>query len=290
MDRQRHTAGLLVVFVLASTLTAAAIPAYAAGDCRIKGRFNNSCQLHGPERDAPKSPERPRKTQPKQDGCQKGGKSVPCSKKNGYWSDDEQCYGRQLPSQPPDSDGSDYLICDQFNNQGPKLIPPPPTMPYVDQSDFQNFDLKEFRPLFQPDGWTVTQHRTNMYTNAEQHIINMTLLGFPVRVRATPVAFTWNFGDGGTTTTSQKGKPIAQGEDPAFYHVYAKPGNFGVVLTTHYRGEFSVAGGPWIDIDGQAAVPSEAIPIDVKRYHRYGVSENCSSNPAGPDCSPESDD
>ncbi|MGO3857102.1 MAG: PKD domain-containing protein, partial [Glutamicibacter arilaitensis] len=51
-------------------------------------------------------------------------------------------------------------------------------------------------------------------------------------------------------------------------HSYSDTGTFQVEVTTLYRGEFSVDGGTWQAIPGQAAVPSEPIEIDVWRTEK----------------------
>ncbi|GAB3570450.1 PKD domain-containing protein [Spelaeicoccus albus] len=161
---------------------------------------------------------------------------------------------------------------------------PPPTMPVVSESDFRKFDLPAPRAKVQPDGWTVTGYPTNMYTNARTTTVNLTILGFPVRVRARPVSFSWDFGDGHTLTTTNTGAKISPGDSPSISHVYTRSGKVRVVLTTHYTGQYSVAGGAWLPIAGQAAVTGAATPLDVYRYHRYRVGHTCQEDPNGPDC------
>ena len=45
---------------------------------------------------------------------------------------------------------------------------------------------------------------------------------------------------------------------------YRYEGWYDVTLTTTFSGQFSVAGGPWQDIDGTIEVASEPIPIYSK--------------------------
>ena len=47
---------------------------------------------------------------------------------------------------------------------------------------------------------------------------------------------------------------------------------------------YSVAGGPWLTIPGQAAVPSDPLELEVYRYHRFLVDEDCLDDPSSPDC------
>jgi hypothetical protein len=80
---------------------------------------------------------------------------------------------------------------------------------------------------------------TNVFVTAGPVVLSTTLVGRPVRVRATPVGYRWVFGDGGVLVTADAG-----GAYPAMTttHVYRRPGMVAVGLTTRYRGEYSVAG------------------------------------------------
>ncbi|WP_209373568.1 hypothetical protein [Brevibacterium renqingii] len=112
----------------------------------------------------------------------------------------------------------------------------------------------------------------------------MTLLTYAVTVKVTPVRFHWDFGDDAGKTTSVKGEKPLPGDRPQIGHEYQKSGAVSVSMTATFSGEFSVDGGPWLPIDGFAHVASNEIDIDVYRYHRYLVDEDCYANPRGPDC------
>lgn len=269
--------------------------------CIMVARYDNSCQVtrrHTPtpprhghsHRTKPHSPPRasaPRSSAPKTKGCTSGKKKVACASDNGFWSHTDNCYENALVSQSSGADGSlpSYLCVPATGT--PSVVrraAPPPTMPVVTQSDFQKFSLPAPRASVQPDGWTVTGYPTNMYTNARETTINLTILGFAVRVRARPVSFSWNFGDGHSLVTHSTGAKIAPGDSPAISHVYARSGHVRVVLTTRYSGEYSVAGGAWLPIGGQASVTGASTPLDVYRYHRYRVGHTCHEDPHGTDC------
>jgi hypothetical protein len=101
---------------------------------------------------------------------------------------------------------------------------------------------------------------TNVYVTAGPVTLNTTLVGHPVRVRATPIAFRWSFGDGGTLATADPGAPYPR---MTTTHMYRHPGVVSITLITRYRGEYSVAGGPWIPVDGEAEVGSAAVRLTV---------------------------
>jgi hypothetical protein len=91
-------------------------------------------------------------------------------------------------------------------------------------------------------------------------VIGTTLLGMPVRVRATPVKFTWNFGDGASLRTTDAGAPYPR---MTTTHVYRQPGRRAISLVTSYAGEYSVSDGPWLPVEGEVEVSSTAVIVVV---------------------------
>jgi PKD repeat protein len=111
-----------------------------------------------------------------------------------------------------------------------------------------------------PNGRTLVNVPTNVYVDADEVVLPTQLLGFPVRVRATPARFTWRFGDGHAMTTTDRGAPYP---DMTTTHTYTRPQTARIALTTVYTGEYSVAGGPFQPIDGTATVQSPAAALTV---------------------------
>jgi PKD domain len=96
------------------------------------------------------------------------------------------------------------------------------------------------------------------------------LLGLAVRVRATPVEYRWDFGDGGELVTADPG---AAYPDLRTTHTYAASGRRVITLSTVYRGEYSVAGGPWVPVDGTATVSSLPVPLQVLATRNHLVAD-----------------
>lgn len=190
------------------------------------------------------------------------------------------------PVNNPETGQVEWAGCNDENYVGPE---PPPEVeyPWISEEEFASYDIPPSVLRMSPDGWGVTRNKTAFFADAGVKYIDMTLLGYGVRVRATPVSYDWNFGDGTKLRTKSPGRPPVEGREPALSHVYAKKGTYEINLTTNYIGHFSVDGGPWLIIQGQAAVASEPISADIYRYHRYLVDESCNENPAGPDCRPK---
>ncbi|GAA4966527.1 PKD domain-containing protein [Kineococcus glutinatus] len=137
---------------------------------------------------------------------------------------------------------------------------PPVVLPVVTAADLRRVPLPGGAAAVQPASHRVAVNLpVNVYTTAEPLTVPVVVLGFPVRIRATPVRFTWSFGDGGTLGPTED--PGAPYPDLRTTHVYERPGRYRVVLTTTYAGEYSVDGGPWLDIDGTAAVDGPAVEL-----------------------------
>lgn len=114
----------------------------------------------------------------------------------------------------------------------------------------------------QPKGRTLVNYDTIVYTDDNGVTVRtVTLLGFPVVVRATPVRFTWSFGDGTTVSTESPGAPFPAKE---ITHKYLKRGSVSLTVTAHYAASFEVAGtGPQY-VDGTIPVTGPATSLQVR--------------------------
>ena len=113
-----------------------------------------------------------------------------------------------------------------------------------------------------PGGWLPVNMVNVVYTDATSQVIDTALLGQPVRVRATPVSFTWEWADGTSPlTTSDPGAPHP---NHTVSHTYAKTGTYTVTMSTQWSGEYSLDGGAtYTPIDGTANTTSTAPPVTV---------------------------
>jgi hypothetical protein len=89
-----------------------------------------------------------------------------------------------------------------------------------------------------------------------------TLLGIPVAIRAVPVSYSWDFGDGSAPVfTDEPGAPYP---NHTIEHTYTATGRAEISVTTTYTGEYSLdGGGTWVAIPGTATAPSPAITVTV---------------------------
>lgn len=137
-----------------------------------------------------------------------------------------------------------------------------PVVITVSLSDFQAMPVEPLVASAGPDDGWLPVHMVNvLHTDDEMQSLATEVLGVSVEVRAVPVSFHWDLGDGSTITTSTAGAPYPSEEITA---EYAFEGWYDVTLTTTFSGQFSVAGGEWQDIDGTIEVASDPVPIYSK--------------------------
>lgn len=138
-------------------------------------------------------------------------------------------------------------------------------VPVVTLADFRSLPLPAGEPTIQPGGGeALIRARTNVYVDpasTEVQTFDITLLATPVTVRATPVSYAWDFGDGSEPLVTED--PGAPYPDLTTWHEYNEPGDVAISLTTTYTGAYSVAGGPFIDIAGTAEIVSEPVGLEL---------------------------
>lgn len=164
----------------------------------------------------------------------------------------------------------------------------PPVVIVVTAADFQRLLIPASTIRLDTQGNTLRTAHTNIYADSGVQMIDTTVLGQPVRVRAIPIEYIWNYGDGTTRRTFSPGAAV--GGDPfdvetETSHQFELTGSFEINLTTVYTGQFSVNGGPWIPIDGVARVNSAPEEMTVWKTKRYLVAEDCIANPGAVGCS-----
>ncbi|WP_154794949.1 hypothetical protein [Occultella kanbiaonis] len=131
-------------------------------------------------------------------------------------------------------------------------------------TDFQRLLLAGSEINLQPQGeWTLVNMDTIVFTDGATQEFSTTVLGLPVAVRATPVEFTWDFGDGSAplvTTEAGAGYP-----DHTLTHVYTTTETVEITLTTSWSGEFQINGtGPWLAVNGTATTVTVSDPLRVE--------------------------
>ncbi len=156
------------------------------------------------------------------------------------------------------------------------------------QSEFQKLPINAGAVTSQPSPHTLRGAETNFYANTIEQQFDVTILGQKVHIVATPVEYTWNYGDGtivGPQPSAGGALPEGQwGEKTRTSHAYAQTGDFNVVLTSHFRGTYSVNGGPPLPIPGQGSFSSAPVAVSVWRSVTRNYADNCLQNPQGDGC------
>jgi len=156
------------------------------------------------------------------------------------------------------------------------------------QRQFQNLPVNAGSVVAQPSPNTLRGAETNFYAEAAEQQFDITMFGQQVHVVATPVQYTWNYGDGTVFGPQPSmGGPLPQdrwGEKTRTSHAYAATGDFQVVLTTSFQGTYSVNSGPPLPIPGQGQFSAPPQGISVWRSLTRNYADDCNANPQGQGC------
>jgi hypothetical protein len=112
-----------------------------------------------------------------------------------------------------------------------------------------------------PRGRTLVNFATNFYTtNDHPTTMVVTLLGQRVSIEATPVEYSWHFGAGSSTSTSDPGAPYPK---LRITHRYTRVGTIAPSVDTTYRGRYRVGGGAWHAIPDTLTVAGRPVRLEV---------------------------
>ena len=146
------------------------------------------------------------------------------------------------------------------------IVRTPPTPPRTVS------DVAQFRPqgssfVVEPDGWSLPRVPTNVYSQAQEHTLSGQLLGWPVEVRFTPVAYHWDYGDGHRARSASGGGTWggSQFSSTSTSHVYAQPGIYVISLTVEYRASFRFSGGTFQALAGSVNASGGSRQVEVCR-------------------------
>ncbi|WP_240793591.1 MULTISPECIES: hypothetical protein [unclassified Arthrobacter] len=156
------------------------------------------------------------------------------------------------------------------------------------QRQFQSLPVNAGTVVAQPSPHTLRGAETNFYAEAAEQQFDVTMFGQQVHIIATPVQYTWNYGDGTVFGPQPSmGGPLPQdrwGEKTRTSHAYGATGDFQVVLTTAFQGTYSVNAGPALPIPGQGQFSAPPQTISVWRSLTRNYADDCNANPQGQGC------
>ncbi|MEX3599137.1 PKD domain-containing protein [Kocuria carniphila] len=161
-------------------------------------------------------------------------------------------------------------------------------LPVFTLQDFQRLNVAPAVSTVEPAPDTLKNMNTNVFAVADAQMFETELGGFPVAVRAYPVQYSWNYGDGAALgPTPLTGAPLAEGDwdiPTDTSHVYSETGDYSVTLTTFFYGEYNVAGTGWQPVAGFNEVASAPVPISVWKATVRNVADDCNENPRSFGC------
>jgi hypothetical protein len=138
---------------------------------------------------------------------------------------------------------------------------PPQVTPGVVLTELRRIGLPALLARTQPKVKTLVNFDTIFYTTPHTVTRNVILLGQPVLVEATPQSFTWNYGDGDSSTTEDPGAPYPAKDVTHQYllaHITVRPS-----VDVSYAGRFRVGNGPWQVIPGTVTIAGPTTPLRV---------------------------
>lgn len=134
----------------------------------------------------------------------------------------------------------------------------------VDQVDVVQLILREFKRMSWPESRLLVQPRggktlvnlpTNFYTDEHSPVSRtVTIAKRRVEIRATPITYTFHFGDGDSLASSSPGRPHPNLD---VTHTYASVDDVAVSLDTTYSGEYRIGDGDWTPMDVTLTVAGE---------------------------------
>ena len=147
-----------------------------------------------------------------------------------------------------------------------------PVVIQMTQRDFAELPVEALTASAGPlTDWLPVGMPNVLFAEPEEQTLDTSVLGVPIRVRAIPVSYHWDLGDGNTITTEKPGEPYPSEQVSS---TYSYEGWYDITLTTTFRGEFSVDGGPWQQIDGTIEVASEPRALFSKSLESRLVNPN----------------
>ena len=139
---------------------------------------------------------------------------------------------------------------------------------------------------------TSKGEETNFYTILEgsSNIFEGDLPIGRTRIRAVPVAYRYEYGDGHDLKTHSAGSPVSSQHSGQPLHEtstsYAYPmvGNFHAYVTVTYAGQYSIDGGSWQFFGTEITRVSEPVLVRVWESEVHSVGKTCTEDPGAKGC------
>ena len=165
--------------------------------------------------------------------------------------------------------GTDPVICLVTLN-GPTPASPGSVTPGRVEEAVRRIGLPALVTHVQPTTRTLVNVDTIVYATPAAFDDTVTLLGETVRIHAVPTTYTWHFGDGTTTTTTDPGAPWPHN---TVTHRYQRVDDaVPVSVTVSYSVTYSTNAAPWVPLDSPIDSPGPSTIITVTEAHAVLVA------------------
>ena len=139
---------------------------------------------------------------------------------------------------------------------------------------------------------TSKGEETNFYTTLEgsSNIFEGDLPIGRTRIRAVPVAYRYEYGDGYDLKTHSAGSPVSSQysgqplHETSTSYAYPQVGNFHAYVTVTYAGQYSIDGGPWQFFGTEITRVSEPVLVRVWESEVHSVGKTCTEDPGAKGC------
>ena len=139
---------------------------------------------------------------------------------------------------------------------------------------------------------TSKGEETNFYTTLEgsSNLFEGDLPIGHTRIRAVPVAYRYEYGDGYDLKTHSAGSPVSSQysgqplHETSTSYVYPMVGNFHAYVTVTYAGQYSIDGGPWQFFGTEITRISEPVLVRVWESEVHSVGKTCTEDPGARGC------
>ena len=148
-----------------------------------------------------------------------------------------------------------------------------------------------------PPPHTTKGEETNFYTTLEgsSNIFEGDLPIGHTRIRAVPVAYRYEYGDGQELRTHQPGTPRSSSsttttssssgvKETSTSYAYPQVGNFHAYVTVTYAGQYSIDGGSWQFFGTEVSRVSEPVLVRVWESEVHSVGKTCTEDPEAKGC------
>ena len=139
---------------------------------------------------------------------------------------------------------------------------------------------------------TSKGEETNFYTTLEgsSNIFEGDLPIGRTRIRAVPVAYRYEYGDGHDLKTHSAGSPVSSQYSGQSLHetstsyAYPQVGNFHAYVTVTYAGQYSIDGGSWQFFGTEVSRISDPVLVRVWESEVHSVGKTCTEDPGAKGC------